>query len=194
MRHLASRPRRVSAMLLRTEGLRTAVRAVLSPQRMLLVRALLDGVSFITAGVTLSDEAGILRPPELRSLDPIGRFRGTGRFEWTTGGSERAAGCRLVEAGPRLWRKCANCTKIALSGALERAFRRRMVYLGVSGDPTGAGMKHKADLGIPARVRLAPPSSRPLRSESAARARCRRLCTRRCIPAQPQLVRPPASA
>src|SRR5215469_15885000 len=71
MRYLASRPQRVSAMLLRTEALRTAVRAVLSPQRMLLVRALLDGVSFITAGVTLSDEAGILRPPELRSLDAI---------------------------------------------------------------------------------------------------------------------------
>jgi len=34
-------------MLLRTEALRTAVRAILSPQRMLLVRALLDGVSFI---------------------------------------------------------------------------------------------------------------------------------------------------
>src|SRR5215472_13999707 len=58
MRYLASRPQRVSAMLLRTEALRTAVRAILSPQRMLLVRALLDGVSFITAGVTLSDEAG----------------------------------------------------------------------------------------------------------------------------------------
>ena len=71
MRHLASRPRRVSAMLLRTEALRTAVRAVLSPQRMLLVRALLDGVSFITAGVTLSDEAGILRPRELRSPDAV---------------------------------------------------------------------------------------------------------------------------
>jgi len=71
MRYLASRPQRVSAMLLWTEALRTAVRAMLSPQRMLLVRALLDGVSFITAGVTLSDEAGILRPPELRSLDAI---------------------------------------------------------------------------------------------------------------------------
>jgi len=71
MRYLASRPQRVSAMLLRTEALRTAVRAVLSPQRMLLVRALLDGISLITAGVTLSDEAGILRPPELRSSDSI---------------------------------------------------------------------------------------------------------------------------
>src|SRR5215831_16541634 len=70
MRYLASRPQRVSAVLLRTEALRTAVRAFLSPQRMLLVRALLDGVSFIAAGVTLSDEAGILRP-ELRSLDAI---------------------------------------------------------------------------------------------------------------------------
>src|SRR2546430_14945778 len=69
--YLATRPQRVSAMLLRTEALRTAVRANLSPQRMLLVRALLDSVSFIAADVTLSDEAGILRPPELRSLDAI---------------------------------------------------------------------------------------------------------------------------
>jgi predicted nucleic acid-binding protein len=69
--YLASRPQRVSAMLLRTEALRTAVRAALSPQRMLLVRALLDSISFIAADVTLSDDAGILRPPELRSLDAI---------------------------------------------------------------------------------------------------------------------------
>lgn len=70
-RYLVSRPRRVSAMLLRTEALRTAVRAALSPQRMLLIRALLDSVSFIAADQTLSDEAGILRPLELRSLDAI---------------------------------------------------------------------------------------------------------------------------
>jgi predicted nucleic acid-binding protein len=69
--YLASRPRRVSAMLLRTEVLRTAVRATLSPQRMVQVRALLDSVSFIAADMTLSDDAGILRPPELRSLDAI---------------------------------------------------------------------------------------------------------------------------
>ena len=70
-RFLAARPHRVSAMLLRTEALRTAVRAMLSPQRMLLVRALLDSVSFIPADLTLSDEAGILRPLDLRSLDAI---------------------------------------------------------------------------------------------------------------------------
>jgi predicted nucleic acid-binding protein len=70
-RYLASRPLRVSALLLRTETLRAAVRATLSPQRMLLVRALLDGLVFIGADVTLSDEAGITRPPELRSLDAI---------------------------------------------------------------------------------------------------------------------------
>jgi predicted nucleic acid-binding protein len=69
--YLASRRHRVSAMLLRTEALRTAVRAMLSPQRMSLVRRLLDGVSLIPADATLSDEAGILRPPELRSLDAI---------------------------------------------------------------------------------------------------------------------------
>src|SRR3984893_1242991 len=70
-RYLASRPRRVSAMLLRTEALRTAVRAALSPQRMLLVRALLDSVSYMAADQTLSDEAGIVRPPELRALHSI---------------------------------------------------------------------------------------------------------------------------
>lgn len=70
-RFLAARPHRVSAMLLRTEALRTAVCAMLSPQRMLLVRALLDSVSFIPADLTLSDEAGILRPLDLRSLDAI---------------------------------------------------------------------------------------------------------------------------
>lgn len=70
-RFLAARPHRVSAMLLRTEALRTAVRAMLSPQRMLLVRALLDSVSFIPADLTLSDEAGILRALDLRSLDAI---------------------------------------------------------------------------------------------------------------------------
>jgi predicted nucleic acid-binding protein len=69
--YLASRPLRVSALLLRTEALRTALRATLSPQRMVLVRALLDGLVFIGADVTLSDEAGIMRPPELRSLDAI---------------------------------------------------------------------------------------------------------------------------
>lgn len=70
-RYLASRPLRVSALLLRTEALRAAVRATLSPQRMLLVRALLDGLVFIGADVTLSDEAGVMSPPELRSLDAM---------------------------------------------------------------------------------------------------------------------------
>jgi uncharacterized protein len=69
--YLASRPLRVSALLLRAEALRAAVRATLSPQRMLLVRALLDGLIFIGADVTLSDDAGIMSPPELRSLDAI---------------------------------------------------------------------------------------------------------------------------
>ena len=69
--YLASRPRQVSAMLLRTEALRAALRARLSPQRMDLVRRLFDCMSLIPADATLSDEAGELRPPELRSLDAI---------------------------------------------------------------------------------------------------------------------------
>jgi uncharacterized protein len=67
--YLSSRPLRVSALLLRTEALRAAVRATLSPPRMLLVRTLLDGLVFIGADATLSDDAGIMHPPELRSLD-----------------------------------------------------------------------------------------------------------------------------
>jgi len=70
-KYLASHPYRISAMLLRTEVLRTAVRAMLSPQRMVLVRALLESVNYLVADATLSDEAGILRPPQLRSLDAI---------------------------------------------------------------------------------------------------------------------------
>jgi predicted nucleic acid-binding protein len=38
---------------------------------MALVRALLDGISFIPADAALGDEAGVLRPPELRSLDSL---------------------------------------------------------------------------------------------------------------------------
>jgi len=68
-RFLAPRPRRVSALLLRTEALRAAMLAGLSPPRMALVRALLAGISFLPADAALGDEAGILRPPELRSLD-----------------------------------------------------------------------------------------------------------------------------
>jgi uncharacterized protein len=70
-RYLASRPLRVSALLLRTEVLGAAVRAALSPQRMALVRALLEGLVYIGADVTLSDEAGIMRPAELRSPDAV---------------------------------------------------------------------------------------------------------------------------
>ena len=32
---------------------------------------LLDGLSFIAADATLADEAGLLRPPDLRSLEAI---------------------------------------------------------------------------------------------------------------------------
>ena len=70
-RFLAPRPRRVSALLLRTEALRAATRAGLSPPRMALVHALLEGISLIPADAALGDAAGILRPPELRSLDSI---------------------------------------------------------------------------------------------------------------------------
>jgi hypothetical protein len=38
---------------------------------MALVRALLDGISLIPADAALGDAAGILRPPELRSLDSL---------------------------------------------------------------------------------------------------------------------------
>jgi predicted nucleic acid-binding protein len=38
---------------------------------MALVHALLEGISLIPTDATLGDEAGILRPPELRSLDSL---------------------------------------------------------------------------------------------------------------------------
>jgi predicted nucleic acid-binding protein len=38
---------------------------------MALVRALLDGVTLIPADAKLSDDAGMLNPPEMRALDAI---------------------------------------------------------------------------------------------------------------------------
>jgi predicted nucleic acid-binding protein len=70
-RYLAPRARRVSATLLRTEVLRTAVRAGLAPRRMSLVRELLESVSYLALDRAMGDEAGIARPPELRSLDAV---------------------------------------------------------------------------------------------------------------------------
>lgn len=70
-RHLATRPRRVSALLLRTEVLRAALRAGLSPARMLLAHQLLDGIAYVPFTLALSDEAGMLAAPGLRSLDAI---------------------------------------------------------------------------------------------------------------------------
>ncbi|MGH7881944.1 MAG: type II toxin-antitoxin system VapC family toxin [Candidatus Dormibacteraceae bacterium] len=71
IRYLEARPYQVSAMLLRTEVLRAAVRTSLSAQQMNSVRELLDRVDLIQADTTLSDEAGVLNPSDLRSLDAI---------------------------------------------------------------------------------------------------------------------------
>lgn len=69
--YLATRLHRVSALLLRTETLRAAVRASLSPSRMLLVHSILDSIAYLPADVALSDEAGMMPPPDLRSLDAL---------------------------------------------------------------------------------------------------------------------------
>ncbi len=69
--YLAARPRRVSAMLLKTEVLRASLRVRVTPLRMLLLNELFATVNLIPADDSLSDEAGRLQPPELRSLDAI---------------------------------------------------------------------------------------------------------------------------
>ena len=68
---LTPREPRVSSLLLRTEVLRAAMRATLTPRRMHQVYALLDAVQLIPMDVAISDAAGTLHPPELRSLDAI---------------------------------------------------------------------------------------------------------------------------
>src|SRR5215471_1146367 len=115
-RYLASRPLRVSALLLRTEVLRAAVRATLSPQRMMLVRALLDGLVYIGADVTLADDGGLMSPPELRSLDAIhlasARTIGT-RLEAFVTYDQRLAGAAAWYRLPVFWPtscKCCRCT------------------------------------------------------------------------------------
>ncbi|MFN2568763.1 MAG: type II toxin-antitoxin system VapC family toxin [Candidatus Dormibacteria bacterium] len=70
-RYLASRSLRVSALLLRTEVLRAAVRCGLSPLGMLRVHALLDTIGYVPADVALSDSAGLMAPAGMRSLDAI---------------------------------------------------------------------------------------------------------------------------
>ncbi len=69
--YLAACPRKSSAMLLRTESLRAAIRVGLSPVRMRLVYDLLASVDFIATDPSLSDQAGTVPPPLLRSLDAI---------------------------------------------------------------------------------------------------------------------------
>ncbi len=70
-RYLTQRTRWVSSTLLRTEALRAATRANLAPGRMDRVHTLLRGVVLIPLDASLSADAGMLQPPELRSLDAI---------------------------------------------------------------------------------------------------------------------------
>lgn len=67
-RYLAGWPRRVSALLLRTEALRAVAGA--DPSRLHHVRSELDRMSFVDLTRMLLDDAGIL-PGRLPSLDAI---------------------------------------------------------------------------------------------------------------------------
>lgn len=67
-RYLAGWPRRVSALLLRTEAVRAVAAA--DPSRLHHVRSALDRMSFVDLTRTLLDDAGIL-PGRLRWLDAI---------------------------------------------------------------------------------------------------------------------------
>jgi uncharacterized protein len=66
--HLRHRPSLISARLLRTEVLRAIGRA--APTRVPTALELLDDV-FMVPLDQLCDQAGVLQPPELRSLDAL---------------------------------------------------------------------------------------------------------------------------
>lgn len=67
--HLRRWPTRVSASLLCTEALRAASRA--SPVRLAAVRHQLRGLVLIDLDRTLLENAGMLGPPAMRSLDAV---------------------------------------------------------------------------------------------------------------------------
>lgn len=66
-RYLSTRSLRVSSGLLRTEALRAAMRV--SQQHVAKVRRELRRVALIDVNRELLEQAGVLAPPELRSLD-----------------------------------------------------------------------------------------------------------------------------
>src|SRR5438874_13778661 len=68
-RYLQSRPLRVSSGLLRTEALRAAMRV--SQEHVAKVRRRLRRVALIDVDRQVMERAGVLMPPELRSLDAI---------------------------------------------------------------------------------------------------------------------------
>jgi uncharacterized protein len=68
-RHLRRGQLRTSAILVQTEALRAAAR--LSPDHLAVARQLLRGLALIQADRQLYAVAGMLSPPELRSLDAL---------------------------------------------------------------------------------------------------------------------------
>ncbi len=66
--HLRDRPSLISARLLRTEVLRAVTRA--APARVSAALKLLDDVLMVPMD-QLCDQAGVMPPPELRSLDAL---------------------------------------------------------------------------------------------------------------------------
>lgn len=70
-RYLLRQSRWVSSTLLRTETLRAAMKANPSRRRMDRIHRALRSVVLIPLDAPLSAEAGVVHPPELRSLDAI---------------------------------------------------------------------------------------------------------------------------
>lgn len=68
-RYLRSWPLRVSSTLIRTETLRAAARQPVP--RLAGARRLLRGLALIDIDRALLDQAGVLTPPEARSLDAV---------------------------------------------------------------------------------------------------------------------------
>jgi len=69
-RYLRRRDRWLSASLLRAEVLRVALRSG-QPQRLAAARRQLRHVAYVDVTRDLLDHAGVLRPPEVRTLDAV---------------------------------------------------------------------------------------------------------------------------
>jgi uncharacterized protein len=69
-RHLRRHDHWLSASLLRAEVLRVALRSG-EPERLVAARRQLRHVAYVEVTRELLDQAGVLRPPEIRTLDAV---------------------------------------------------------------------------------------------------------------------------